>query len=560
MTRCASSWFSLAFGMLVLSGCGDDDPPNLKPVVPGGAGAGGGAGPRNAIVDRGGDFKWVSTEQLLLTSEQARNLVPGSFRVSPDGARFAYVLQQVDEQVLIVDGQEEVVDEISPPDKSTAVKRTAVRYVRPETFSFSDNGEHYVYARDVSGTDLNYLGVPKDVTYTEIIRDGQIVGWIPHISNFTLSHLGVCRDGSQWFYYLELPNNPILNGFYVNNELVAERVCPNVIATSPDLRYAYVDDSGTVIVDGEKMTAYEPISPYAFPGITSGTFLPSRSFRFSADGTTYGHTAHQRGRMFAVINGQEQPRFDVVYDLVLSSDGRHHAYRATQKGKELVVVDGQIAELPRGQTEYDVVNDVIISADAQSWACLSYRPLGGTVELLVDGREYAEYRSNDEVQYVPGNLQISPDGRQVGYALIRNTAEGTDVIVVHNKREHPACTMIFGSLKFSPNSQHLAYVANIAGHEGTVFVLDGVPQPSYGEIHADGSREPRLQWSADGSSLAYVSDSSVNSQAVVVDGQPGEPFDEVAFEGTGLHFTPKGKLTYLAVRKGAYYWVEAQRR
>lgn len=554
MSRGRTSWLFAVSGMLLLSGC-SGEPPRAEPVS---SNRGGGGTARNAVPDRRPDSTWRSTEQLLLTSEQARDLVPGSFRVSSDGRRFAYVLQSADQQALMIDGQTEVVAEVSPPDQNTTVRRRAVEHIRLETFQFSDDGEHYVYARDVSGTELDYLDRPKEVTYTEIIRDGHIVDWIPHISNILLSHVGISRDGSQWFYYLELPNNPSLNGFYVNNELVAEGVCPNVIATSPTLRYAFIDDSGTVIVDGEKLATYDPINVYAFPEITSRSLLPSRSFRFSEDGTTYGHIAYQRDRMFAVIDGREQPRFDLVYDLVLSPDGRHHAYRARQKGKELVVVDGQIAELPRGQTGYDVVNSVLISADARHWVCLSYRPLEGDVELLVDGRQYAEHRSNDEVQYGPADLQISPDGRQIGYALTRTTAQGTDVLVVHNRREHPACTMLVGSLQFSPDGGSLAYVAEMAGHEGTTLVLDGVPQPSPGAIRVD--RAPWLLWSADSRSLAYVVDSSLISQAVVVDGWPGEPYEEIAIEGTGLQFTPEGSLTYLAVRNGEYYWVETHRQ
>jgi WD40 repeat protein len=86
-------------------------------------------------------------------------------------------------------------------------------------------------------------------------------------------------------------------------------------------------------------------------------------------------------------------------------------------------------------------------------------------------------------------------------------------------------------LLFSPDSLHVAYVANIEGKE--VLLVDGKKQASYDYISSKTKGDMTVLYSPDGKSMAYGAQIK-DMWTVVVNGKQGKFYDAVA----GLVFSP----------------------
>src|SRR5262245_27747952 len=126
MWRCMTSCLLVLGSAFSLGGCAEED---TLPTASG----------DTEGTDSSAPVEWAVAERLLLAGDQAASLVPGSWRVSSDGRRFAYVLERGTEHILVVDGVEETIRERSPPaapHRSWAV-RTRAEAIRLETLAFS---------------------------------------------------------------------------------------------------------------------------------------------------------------------------------------------------------------------------------------------------------------------------------------------------------------------------------------------------------------------------------------------------------------------------------------
>jgi hypothetical protein len=213
-----------------------------------------------------------------------------------------------------------------------------------------------------------------------------------------------------------------------------------------------------------------------------------------------GKTADRRHRVEVVeLAGRQSVRIDdhegVAFEavapgsLTFSSDGRHVAYAARQQGAWHVVRDGRVGPA------WDAVSEVVLS------------PVG-------DGLVYGAERA----------------GRR---------------FVVRGERPTPAFDgLLSGTLRFSEDGSHLAYVAADAGT--SKVVIDETVGPA-----VDGVGE--LQISRDGAHVAYAARLSGRG-FVVFDGATSGPWDAVA----ELVLGQRGRLAYIARSRGAL-WVASSR-
>ena len=227
--------------------------------------------------------------------------------------------------------------------------------------------------------------------------------------------------------------------------------------------------------------------------------------------------------------------------IIMSQDGRHVAYVAIVGGKNIVVVDGE-----EGQS-YDAISGVpIFSPNSQR---LAYLAVAGTEQMVVvDGIEGTPYEGigRHAVCTLEGDDQVcseilfSPDSQHVAYVALDNGS----VFTVVDEQPGETYFSIVG-LTYSPDGEKLAYMA---GGFGDRVVVGGDEQPEYENILASS-----IVFSPDGQRLAYVAEEA-DQQFVVANGIEGERYDDV--DTTSIIFSPDSRqVAYLASKEGKVFAV-----
>ena len=244
--------------------------------------------------------------------------------------------------------------------------------------------------------------------------------------------------------------------------------------------------------------------------------IETRLLNFSRNNQRFAYEARVGKKRVLVIDGEEQKRYDQVRGFSFSPDGQRVGYHARLGDKERVVVDS------REQREYDRVRFLGFSEDGRS---VAYGAEMGEEQLLVEvelggadrpelpeisGPEYPDrYHFSSPEPYVVSNhgkqlehprfdaivgLVRSPDGKRVAY--VGKTIESSwrheafTVIVdgqVSKRLKYDYVDSI--PIVFSPDSQHVAYVALVPKHfsefgRGYCVVIDGNEGPIYDNIYA----------------------------------------------------------------------------
>ena len=240
----------------------------------------------------------------------------------------------------------------------------------------------------------------------------------------------------------------------------------------------------------------------------------------------------------------------------ISADGRHVAYATridchVNESKMCIVLDGQ----SKAAGPDDFAENVVLSPDGKRVGYVSYG--GKTVSVVVDGKARGEFDvRGGTFGLVAGAgivLAFSPDGKRFAYA------ENGRVVVddVAGKQYTKV-----GRPVFSPDSRHLAYLAQEGGSGSPVRAIDAFShraQDSRWFLVMD-DRPVALDcdsavwgpaFSADGKRLAYVAvkDKKVS---LVVDSHPGPAYDEMSF---GSNRTPPfsldgNRVAYAAKKDG----------
>ena len=142
------------------------------------------------------------------------------------------------------------------------------------------------------------------------------------------------------------------------------------------------------------------------------------------------------------------------------------------------------------------------------------------------------------------SLVFSPDSRHVAYLA---EADGRWFVVADGEEGRRYDRIEKGSLTFSPDSQHVAYVAEAASKQ--FVVVDANEKKKYDRI-GKGS----LVFSPDSKRVAYVAEAA-SKQFVVVDGKEEEHYDRI--EKGSLVFSPDSQHLAYVAEAGSKWFVVA---
>lgn len=229
--------------------------------------------------------------------------------------------------------------------------------------------------------------------------------------------------------------------------------------------------------------------------------------QFGGDGRPF-FIAKRGSEMFVVVDGVEDPHYDIVGLVTLSPDGKRAAYQAHKDGVKRFSIDGVLSE-PLGLT-----SPIVFSPDSKRYGYLTTSPTQPT-RFVLDGKT----SFGPSGSAVSSPFVFSPDSRHVGYAVV-------------DEKDRIAYSIDGVTGTFYPRVSDLTFWSNGSktkwafSRESTTgkraIVFTGGVSPSYtppGEPLA-------LTWSADGKSFSHVA--SVGSgelarRIVIVDGKRTTP-------------------------------------
>jgi len=234
------------------------------------------------------------------------------------------------------------------------------------------------------------------------------------------------------------------------------------------LAYAAIEPTGvSIVVDGVARRAYD--------GVLQGSLV------LSPNGKDVAYGAHDGSRQLVVRSNVESKRYDGVPGKpVFSRDSRRLLHPADDENRQFIVLDGA------AQPSFDY----IVIGDNETFS-----PDGHHIAYVVKQGAHQHVA----VDNVPGpafdgisarSVCLSRDGRRIAYAA----RLGSDRFAVCDHRAKPPHANVWGLL-FSPNGNHLAYVATVGRRHGVfvedepVFDCDGVLTAAAGHaLRFDGDR------------------------------------------------------------------------
>lgn len=318
---------------------------------------------------------------------------------------------------------------------------------------------------------------------------------------------------------------------------------------SPDSsRVAYIaglEKKQFVVVDGVPSAPYDHIETQPL---------------FSPDGAHITYAAQSEQKHTIVLDNKEINHCDgiVAGTLVYSPDGKQRAYATlTIGGKSGTTATAVIAGKEQRQYNQIAINSLIFSPDGKRVAYAGQT--GDKWFLNVDGKEQKQY---NEIQ--PGSLVFSPDSKRLalvgGNLLWVKMKSHLLRLVAVDGQDGKYYDHISTGPVFSPNSKHIAYVAQIypsghsAGADRTVKYLAVVDEKE-GQPY-DHIEENTLVFSPDSHHLAYIAQIGGRS-IVVADGTDSQDYDEIISQnGRFMSFDTPDKFRYLALQGEYLYLVE----
>lgn len=479
---------------------------------------------------------WTTRETVVLTAARAMLVVPNSFRVSPDGRRYGYVLNQGGGHVAVIDGIED----------TTVYQQVA---------------------------DIRFSGDGKDVAVAGIVRGSQTAGRLKYEGPLP----AVVLNGKRFTPQVSYQDSGAVRSIPVQPPELLAVAGGRVLYTCqavPDPRgdaaeFVYADD--TPLTKRDRFTG-----PAALVGQLKGrAAFARRDVRrtvwkqvgvvagtpdavFSPNGTAWATVYRVNQDDEVSVNGELRKKFPKVSGFTFSPDGTRHAYFAErpEARKSYLVVDGGVSENPGGPGV-----GFAFSPDGSRWAAQT------TTRVIVDGVPQKVYSAiagtsrfgNATTEGVP-SVAFSPDGKHVAYLASRTTRRQPDgkeahdphAFLVVDGREVKEWAAAGGQLFWSADNRTLGYVATPPGGKQPVVVVGDQTWPAFDEITP-------LGFSPDGRSFA-ARVRHMEQQSVVLDGQRRGLYEEISLSDTRVGFTPSGAVTYFARKAdNSVVWVQERR-
>lgn len=375
----------------------------------------------------------------------------------------------------------------------------------------------------------------SDVFDLHFSPDGNRLAYVARTDH--LSHL--CVDGTAGPGYTGIRTESAFQGRF---EPPSSTFCPNTPFSPDGQHVAYAARTGQgetatwrIVLDGVPGPQLDLIdwesaifSPdgrrFAYVAVT----LDEGVARPEGDDLLFWGVGEWKQRV--IIDGEPGPEYAMVSDLQFSPDGRRFAYTAcSQRGEwfvQRVVLDGVPGP------EFD---DVLYG-----FSCFS--PDSARFAYVVSVGQGVEARYMPVVDRVVGPpseeafpVVFSPDGRRVAHC---SQEDGKRCVIVDGEASpwrEPAHPFLDWPIVFSSGSGHVAWVASIGPEEDpkSQVVIDGQPGPPFDGVE-------NLVFSGDGEHVAYVGllgTGEARRWTVVIDGQEGAELDHGAYRFT---FSPDG--------------------
>jgi Tol biopolymer transport system component len=456
---------------------------------------------------------WKASETLIHKIESG--IKPEAIWASPDKKHVAYEAIVSGTRIFFLDGKEK-----TPLSNASG-------FFFESKLVFSRDGKRLAYERRanrkysviIEGEDEKQFSVPDGarVAYIAFSPDGKRVAF--KVENPDAKKQFVAVDGKMEKEY-EFVTWPIF--------------------TTDSKRAAYLAlESGQVftVIEGK-----EEKIPHA-----------KGYFGFSPDGNHQFYKTKQDDKWRVVVDEQESPPYDDIGPILFSPDSKRVAYLARQGGKWFAVVDGKKGKDYMGYWEGtlrfspDSKRVAYIVTEPGPWkeqtlghTTIMGRAVGSPAKgspkriLVVDGKEVKKFdygtpfvnNAGWEKPKTNGTLIFSPDNKRVAYTGIKGSIRKTASIKgadVHSAR--------FSVTKW------------FAG-------IDGKEEKPYDEI-----KQGSLVFSPDGKHLAYIV--KVNKKwAVVVDGKERKPYDSIVSCWETISFDSSDTFRYVAQEGGNIYLVE----
>lgn len=270
-------------------------------------------------------------------------------------------------------------------------------------------------------------------------------------------------------------------------------------------------------------------------GVFGQGYLNLRSLKFSPDGERLAYVAVPRaGKEMLVLDGTAGAEYEHVDGTEFSADGKHVAYMATRGDTRLVVLDGKeqkpypyiafTGSVEPGRESETVRKALFFSPDGNR---LVY--FAGTPDRwrLVEGKsEGEEFQSGGAPVFSPDshNLAFRADGDERPFIVVNGAARAL---------EGKALTV---GLEYSPDAKRLAYVL-VAANGRMRLVVNGVGGAEWDGIGAPVEEDGNNRWfSPDSQHLAYVAERAFK-WCLVRDGVEGKPYHGIA----AVRFSPNSK-------------------
>lgn len=312
---------------------------------------------------------------------------------------------------------------------------------------------------------------------------------------------------------------------------------PDTLTISPDgTRIAYVTiDAGKVrvVIDGIPGTPYD--------GIAAGKPV------FSPDSRRVAYAALQGTKQHVVVDGETGPGYDAIPEgsPLFSSNSAHVAYGA-QRGSQWFVVVDHVEGLPCSAIGS---SGPTFSSTGERVAYSAVR--NGRRIVIVDEAEQGPYSKS-------GDLTFSPDGTRIAYwagyrdrwFVVTDGVPGRMYDGIH----YPV---------FSPDSKHVAYSAERARPSGVqrLAVIDEVEGKPYDQIGGLGVKNGfvyghTITFSPNSNHVAYVARHRNGTQSVVLDEKEGKAYNRIGWAGGHQYddpiiYSPDGEHIAYAASKQA---------
>ena len=360
----------------------------------------------------------IESETFIVNYDPAA-WVKNSERISPNGKRFAVIIQAQDKTTAYasMDGQHQKT------------------YAWARDLTFSGDSRHAAYVATVDGKDLPVV-------------DGREGAFRGEIWGGTRGGGGTLRlnyDGTRFAFVARKGNAPTF-GVVIDGAMDRANVDPNDGAPvfSPDgKRLAYIAQEGSqrfVVLDGKPGAKYEAIykgtltfSPdgkrlayFAGRGsmrtvvLDGAEGMPHKdammsTLRFSPDGTKLAYAAQlESGKWAVVVNGKAGAAFDYIGSFTgvnWSPDSRRLAYAGLVDKQWGAVVDD--AGFP-----YDAIASMVFSPDSRRAAFQAQTDGKWVVVVNASDGTYSSRLKSDSV--LNETLAFTPDGKYLLYGAMTN--------------------------------------------------------------------------------------------------------------------------------------------